>query len=349
MKKTLIALAAVAVSSAAFAQSSVSITGNLDFAYSDTSGTQAHARGNTIATTTGTSSTAGIRFTVNEDLGGGMRATVQYDLDPRALANDAGAIGRNETFLALSGNFGRVALGSPNGLGLVVHGISSPLGTGVGSGYNLTNLWTPTRYSRSIRYDSPSFGGVTVHALYAPGNDAVAPGAQALVIPGARPATEFAAIYRGGPLTVGFAHIRQASVDDFASTDKTASNTITASYSFGDTSVHAGWNRGELTALFNGAAAVDTKGYRLAVRHNMGAIALMASYTVQENEGSAGAAVDGKHRVVGFRADYNLSKRTAAYFGIDRYKSDNAYNPAATVANFSGTRNTVSIGMRHSF
>lgn len=348
MKKTLIALAAVAVSSAAFAQSSVSITGLLDIAYSNTSGTQAQAKGDTFATTTGTSATSGIRFTVNEDLGGGMRATVQYDLDPRALVNDAGAIGRNETFLALSGNFGRVALGSPNGLGLVVHGISSPLGTGVGSGYNLTNLWTPTRYSRSIRYDSPSFSGVTVHALYAPGNDTVAPGSSTLVFPNAREATEFAAIYRGGPLTVGFAHIRQGSFENSATTDKTSSNTITASYSFGDTSVHAGWNRGELTGLFNGAAAVDTKGYRLAVRHNMGAISLMAQYTVQENDGLV--AVDGKHRVVGFRADYNLSKRTAAYFGIDRYKSDNAYNTAsAAVASFSGTRNTVSVGVRHSF
>ena len=87
MKKTLVALAALAAT-ASFAQSSVTITGNLDFAYSNTTGTSLTNNGTTFATTTGTGSTSVINLDAIEDLGGGMKATVHYGLDPRTLAND---------------------------------------------------------------------------------------------------------------------------------------------------------------------------------------------------------------------------------------------------------------------
>jgi predicted porin len=380
MKKTLIALAAVAAATGALAQSTVTISGNLDYAYATVSGTQASVKGSTISTTVGTSSTSVIRFIATEDLGGGMRATAQYNLDPRSLANDslsisnnmsnanngldnrttATGLARDEVFVGISGAFGNIRLGSPNSLGLVIHGVSSPLGTGVGSGYTggttagtMTNSIVQTRYNRSIRYDSPSFNGLTVHALYAPGNDEpAATGTNALLIPNARQATEFAVVYAQGPLTVGYALVQQAKQTNklgfygvdmtgtaTAAADKTSASLLSVNYRIGNTTLAAGFNTGDRLARNTDGKAVDSKGQRVAVSHTMGQVALMASYSTQTaKSGTAGAEV--KAKVTGLRADYNLSKRSAAYFGYEKYDT------GAATAN---TRKIVSVGVRHSF
>lgn len=243
MKKTLIALAALAAT-ASFAQSSVTISGNLDFAASTTGGTQAASKGTTIATTTGTSSTSVLRFIAVEDLGGGMRATAQYNFDPRSLANDATAntlngadtsaklantttgLSRDEMFIGLTGGFGEIRLGSPNSIGLNAWQVSSSGGgTGIGTGYTgagvsgtMTNSFVQTRYNRSVRYNSPVMGGLQVSVLYAPGNDEVTAGTTtagstaltAQRIPNARQATEIGLRYSAGPLTIAYANVAQA-------------------------------------------------------------------------------------------------------------------------------------------
>lgn len=181
MKKTLIALAALAAT-ASFAQSTATISGNLDFASVNVGGTQAASKGSTVTTGFGTATTSVLRFIAVEDLGGGMRATAQYNFDPRSLANDAlgntlnsataptanttTGLSRDELFVGLSGGFGNIRLGSPNSIGLNAWQPSSSLGTGIGSGYTgagragtMSNSFVQTRYSRSVRYDSPVMGG----------------------------------------------------------------------------------------------------------------------------------------------------------------------------------------------
>jgi len=123
MKKSLLAVAiAAALPAAASAQ--VTISGLLDFAYGNASGFQS---GSTISTRDFTSATSSIRFTAIEDLGGGMKATVQYDLDPRIWINNDSGIVRNESFLGLSGGFGNLRLGAPNSIGLTTFLVASPL------------------------------------------------------------------------------------------------------------------------------------------------------------------------------------------------------------------------------
>jgi predicted porin len=368
------ALAAVAVSSAAFAQSTVTISGVMDFANANVTGTQEAFKGRTISTTLGTSATSVLRFVATEDLGGGMRATAHYAFDPRALSNDSGVVtqqgnnitgtatsllNRDEVFIGLSGGFGTVRLGSPNSLGLVVHLLSSPLGTGVGSGFGTTNTYSQIRYNRSVRYDSPSFNGLTVHALYAPGNDQTkAPDAAAneapMLIPNARKANELAAVYAAGPLTVGYARINQASQSNGTgffggaaptapAGDKTTLNTVTANYKMGNTTLYGGWNKGD------NLAGLETSGSRVAVRHTIGAVDLMAQYTRQKVELTAGGDTT-TVKTTGVRADYNLSKRTAAYFGYERYTSGVDYlSTSAALAASTGKRSITSVGVRHSF
>jgi Gram-negative porin len=203
MKKSVVALAAL---SATAAMAQVTISGLIDFANANVGGTQLHAKGNTISTTVGTSATSVIRIIAAEDIGGGMKITGQYNLDPRTLANDsysvtsntgsvAGAatgtvasvagqsntavgLARDEVFVGISGGFGNLRLGAPNSIGLNSFQVGSPLGTGIGSGYTagstantMTNAYVVTRHNRSFRYDTPSMNGFTASVLYAPGND----------------------------------------------------------------------------------------------------------------------------------------------------------------------------------
>jgi predicted porin len=211
MKKTLVALAAVSAASA-FAQSTVTLSGNLDFAGARVTGSAAVSNGTTFSTTVGTSSTSVINLDAVEDLGAGLVVKAHYGLDPRSLSNDAmsltlqgngnsastattaqtpGTVGqatsntltglnRDEVYVGLaSTSTGEIRLGSPNAIGLNVFQAASPLGTGVGSGYAPNtgkgmNSVVQTRYNRSVRYDSPAISGVTVSLLYAPGNDIAA-------------------------------------------------------------------------------------------------------------------------------------------------------------------------------
>jgi len=370
MKKTLVALAALAATGA-FAQSSVTLSGHMDFAGATVSGTQLVAKGTTFATTTGTSSTSVIRFIATEKLTNGMTVTAQYNLDPRALSNDAAtvtfvsaastantltALTRDEVFIGLSGGFGNLRLGSPNSIGLGVHGVSSPLGTGIGSGYTgggtaatMTNSIVQTRYNRSMRYDSPSVGGLTVSLQYAPGNDqaAVNSAATALLIPNARTATEVGVSYSAGPLNVAFANIAQAaqtnatgyySSTTLANSVKTSTNILAANFKMGDTTLYAMVNDGEVLA--STTAALTAKGSRVAVKHTMGAIDLMAQYSQQTNNSV-------KAKATGLRADYNLSKTAAVYVGYENWDTGATYS--ASTATTTGDRKITSIGLRKSF
>jgi len=352
MKKSLIALAALAAT-ASFAQSSVTISGVLDYAYASQSGTIAGVKGSTVSTNIGTSATSVIRFIAVEDLGGGMKATAQYNFDPRTWANDATAMTRDEVFMGLSGGFGNVRLGSPNSLTLGAWLTASPLGTGVGSGYapvEFGNTAVP-RYNRSVRYDSPNMGGLTLSAIYVPGNDEATTASPSLNgIPNSRPTTELGATFNNGPLNVALAHRTVDATDRAASTFETRAlngavwfpggangasagakstwTTIAANYKIGSTTLYAGFNDGKSS----GATAADTKGSRVGVKHDMGAVSLLAAYATQK---TAGATTN----VTGLRADYALSKRTAAYAGYERLDLKTA-----------GTdRKIMSVGVRHAF
>jgi predicted porin len=387
MKKTLVALAALAAASA-FAQSTVTLTGNLDFAGAKVSGKQINANGTTVSTTTGTSSTSVIKLTAVEDLGNGTKATVLYGLDPRSLANDSlgytaygdakaqsnvvTGLARDEVFVGIEGAFGNLRLGAPNSLGLEAFGAASALGTGVGSGYapnasGGTNSIVNTRYDRSARFDSPAFSGVTAHMLYAPGNDEAATETassasdlnQALQIRNNRRTTEYGLKYANGPLNATLVQIKQAkranelgwygNQNATGAADATSATVFGANYKIADTTLYVGYNTGNRLAAkgTNGtwnAAAVDSRGYRYAVKQTIGKFDVMAQYSTQE---TTNAAANAKGVVKGLRADYNFSKTTAAYAGYESWDTGFAANANSTTG--KGDRKIVSIGLRKSF
>jgi predicted porin len=96
MKKTLIALAAVAVSGAAFAQAT--ITGSIAFSVQNTVKDQANRLD---------LSDADINFAASEDLGGGLKASVSTSISNEALRGRGTTA--NNTTAALSGAFGTLS------------------------------------------------------------------------------------------------------------------------------------------------------------------------------------------------------------------------------------------------
>lgn len=334
----------------------------MDFAYSSLSGDVASYKGTGITQLGYTASTSFIGIKAIEDLGGGLKSEAFYELDPRVLATDGGALGRHQSYVGLSGGFGSLKLGAPNSLGLAAFGATSPLGTGIGSGYapggNGTGATAvvSTRWSRSAQYSSPSFSGLTASMTYATGNDETTTPASATTASGMtmnRNAVELGLTYANGPLTVAFVNIQNGELKNgatngvgaAANSKKSTSNVLGANYALGATTLYAAYMSGDSK---NASGSVTTKptagkGFRLAAKHTIGAIDLMASY--QEFKVNSEFLVAGtsnanaKDTVTGLRADYNLSKTTAVYVG---YESWNAVGE-------KNTRTATAIGIKKAF
>jgi len=283
MKKTLVALAAIA-SVSAFAQTTVSITGNLDMAGARFGGTMTGNKGITTFTTDkGTSSTSAINIIATEDIGGGNSVLAFFGLDPRSLADNglgstnnvgsaatspnavtATGLGRHEVYVQTKGDFGTIKMGAPNSISLNVVGDATPMGTSMGSGYSASSNTqlsriAPARYQRSIRYDSPTMNGLTASFLYAPGADTSAVDAAgsayaAFLAPNARRVNEIGLKYSNGPLNVSFFNQSQSTATNYVGWYGT-SDTSSAAVNYGATKYNfasANYKFGD-TTVYGGA------------------------------------------------------------------------------------------------
>ena len=135
MKKTLIAMAAVAVTSGAMAQATIS--GSLGFGVQDSS---------TTAKNIGWTDTY-INFSASEDLGGGMSITAKQSL--QNVGGDTLDVTSNGTSLSLAGGFGAITFASVGAAAdnLSVASLPSSTNTVFGgstSGYTYLDYTTPT-------------------------------------------------------------------------------------------------------------------------------------------------------------------------------------------------------------
>ena len=113
MKKSLIALAVLASSGAAMAQSSVSVYGLLDVwvgsQKNTTNGVTAGSFGK-MASNEGLA-TSRLGFMGTEDLGGGLKANFQIETTVGLDQPAATSLGDRQSWVGLSGGFGEVQLG----------------------------------------------------------------------------------------------------------------------------------------------------------------------------------------------------------------------------------------------
>jgi len=199
----------------------------------------------------------------------------------------------------------------------------------------------------------------------------------AYLIKNARSGSEYGIKYANGPLTVMYTNISQGlqlnSTGWYATGSstkglKTSANFITAQYAMGNTTFYVGMNDGQRLAPIGSAdatatLAVDSKGKRYGIKQVVGNVDLMATLTTQEalgvtavtNAAAVSAATAAaqyttavlKAKVLGLRAQYNLSKTSAVYAGYEKYSTGADY--AASALASTGDRSIASIGLRKSF
>ncbi len=341
MKKSLVALAVLASTSAAFAQSSVTLFGIVDAAYARVSANGATRTGMTNSGLN--SSRFGMRGT--EDLGGGMRAGFWLE---GALSNDDGnAAGLNfqrRSTVSLMGPFGEVRLGrdyTPSFWNTTVfdpfgtNGVGASMAPGVAAfGTNSTAV----RSNNSVGYFLPgNLGGVY-------GQGMIAFGEQVSNAANSKQGnyTGFRVGYQQGPVNVALA---SASVKGNVSATDVRTFNVGASY-----------NLGVANLMFNaGNEKTDTAqlSYSLfGATAPLGQGQLRAAFSRYDLKNSNN---DWNKFAIGY--GYDLSKRTQVYGTYA--KVSNKGNSTRTVANnglaapsaaaFGGGSTGFEVGVRHSF
>lgn len=325
MKKSLIALAVLAASGAAMAQSSVTLYGIADVWVGSTkSGVNAKS-----VTQMGSGGFNGSRygFKGSEDLGGGLKAVFKLEqgFDISTGGANPGAFNR-QAFVGLEGGFGSLTLGNVwsamddvigAGNGAFDTGAFSPLYSMSGSVHNTYQ----DRPRNAIKYSSPSFGGLTAAVVYGLDENAAVK----------KDIVDFNVAYGAGPVGVSLAYQVQ---NDTVGTTNTELMLLNGSYDLGVAKLLATYGQ-----VKTGAA--KSRDYQFGVDVPLSsALSLSGSFAQTKDNAALG---DGKRTGYGIAAKYSLSKRTFTYAGL---RNVDAKNRAGTKI---GRDSVYAVGVQHSF
>ncbi|HRK37144.1 MAG TPA: porin [Burkholderiaceae bacterium] len=317
MKKTLIALAAVAATGAAFAQSSVTLYGVADVGVGDNNaaGTKLGAIANSLMNNG--SSRFGLRG--SEDLGGGLKANFNIEAGVSlADGSTAAKMFNRAAFMSLSGGFGEIAAGrrlTPAFYSKAAYELTGTANySAMAKQFNYSSAGAQAVANASgarkdglVTYTTPNMGGLTATiGTVLEGNDGQKP-------------LEMNVIYRQGPMVIS-AQLDSASIANTASKDKRGMS-IGGSYNLGVATVAASWQD----------PAGAKKGFTLGVSAPMGPVTLTADLA---------RATDDANKSTDFvlEAKYALSKRTFAY---GAYLKDGTKGAKSV--------NSWGLGVRHNF
>jgi predicted porin len=369
MKKSLIALAAVAATGAAFAQSTVTLFGTFDPSFANAKTT--YGDGKSVSQNLIRNNSQGTsQVTVKgvEDLGGGLKASFLLENDFDAGKDGTANIGSKggEQYLAIEGGFGKVALGAANTPTLFTQSSANPFSTKIGGGFGVTNT-SHVRNNNSMVYTAPVFSGVTLMAAYAnqtkvdvntytsaPALD-TAKNQQNQVTTGA--ITDIGLLYANGPLSAGISAYSVAAINGSAAAATASKNTQTnayVSYDFGVAKIGAGFytEKQDVTgaALASGAntynysvASIDSTAFNVSAAVPLStSLSLLGNY-VKKNDKTA-LNLDRTVAAIGLK--YTLSARTSMYA---RYVEDKIDNVDASKALFAKKTTTALVGVQHNF
>ncbi len=350
MKKTLIALAAVAATGAAFAQSTVTLYGIVDLGFQSTKATVDGVTYKQSAMASGTQSGSRIGFKGTEDLGGGLKANfvVENGITPDESTTAFGTSNR-QSYVGVEGGFGSLNLGRQYTLHHVNQGAGDMVGNISNAGY-IGGTDSLVRVSNAFTYTSPSFSGFTVAAQMGLG-ETVTSGATEK----ANELTAFRLAYANGPLAVGYAHetVKNAAaaigavkfagvtVEDLGAVDKRKVSNLSASYDLGVAKIGFVNNNSKFTV--DGDGSIKWKANTLTASVPMGATTLLAGL------GNGKITADGssdniKAKAYQLGASYALSNSTNVFAFTGQTKLSYSADAAATA---KLTQTTV--GVRHSF
>jgi predicted porin len=348
MKKTLIALAAVAATSA-FAQSTVTITGVVDPSFVSAKTTYGDNGARTVnAVKHSQNGTTAVIFKGTEDLGGGLKANFlwELDFDPTvggslsSQPDNKNQFQNGEAFASIQGGFGELKLGVANNPSLGVQAGRTGFGTKVGGGFGGVSGTGRVRDNGSMVYSTPTFSGFTAMVGYTPETSAttlVNSGAAAVAKVTAK--TDLALMYANGPIA--------AAVSSYAQSGVNAQTNAYVSYDLGVAKVTLGMHtENQKVAASAATAPAFTKptgkssGTNIAIAAPMGAVTLLANYGTLNDK----SASNFDRSITAVGANYALSKRTTAYARLVNETNDN--QTGATIAK---KVQTTMVGLRHNF
>jgi len=302
MKKTLIALAAVAVSSAAMAQ--VTVSGKYAVAYTSTE-SAAGVKASGFGTTDGD-----VVFTAAEDIGAGVKAGASLAVRVRGRGNvDSGAsavaagntaaipaqntgVGARDASVYLQGGFGRITMGSIEaGNGIIGRASAGAPTIGQDGGVTLDGAANVDMASLSLPIGAVTATVMLIDSIGAPG----AGGMQSAAA--TTDATLVGLAYAAGPISAGLDHTTFGKNAAAAGTD--SRTRVSASYNLGVATVGAGYQTKETFA------GVSDNQMMVGVSVPMGAITLGATYATKDSDTDA---ADASGYEVGM--NYAFSKRT---------------------------------------
>ena len=246
MQKKLIALAIAGLaSSAAFAQTNVTVYGKIDMSYEHSSGT---GGSKTTGINSGGHDGSRLGFRGEEALGGGMKAI--FGLEYGSLKTDinAGITGSRQSFVGLSGNFGTIKAGN-------IYSTGDNFG-GKYDSLDAANSYSPLQYfaaisgatittgatQNSVGYTSNSMSGFTLRGVvgFAPMKlDTVAFNTNQERLYGV------GVDYDMGPLSVGVVHHRVNHIGNTGPADQ-RENALAVTYDFGPLALTGTWQTPEV-------------------------------------------------------------------------------------------------------
>lgn len=298
----------------------------------------------------------GLRGT--EDLGGGMQAYFQLEsgfaLDTGALAQGGRMFGR-KAHVGLSGAYGALEAGRDYAPTFYLLTTVDPMQLGLGSA--LATLWSGSpgtasgRTDNQLTYQSPTFGGFSLRAMMAPGE-------QAAPLPARGGDTTGASVmYRSPALIAG---VTYANVKNTSNTESDKATTVGAKYDFGTFSLAAlaqfgGWEGTRTAAAPSSATSIFSRSYNSYVvggTIKFGTNSLSASYKRYDDRTAANFDAD----VLSVVYIYPLSKRTQLYTGLTRLKNKRGSSYGASDGNGAytgvapgGASRAIDFGITHFF
>jgi predicted porin len=360
MKKSLIALAVLAASGVATAQSTVTLYGLADV-YVGTSKEKTTVNGLSTSlrqngVDSGGFNTSRFGLKGSEDLGGGLKANFvleagfdistgaannyvsPYNFVAPTAANPDGLVQTNAIFgrqswVGLSGGFGEIKLGKMwtpydevkgSGAGAFDANIFAPANA----------IWLSNTYQdrpgNAIYYSTPNFSGFSAAGMYSFGENK-GRNAQGLSLK----AGEIGSVnvqYAGGPVAVALAYQieRQGNLTG-TNPNKVKFTQLNGSYDFKAIKLLAAYGN-----VKNGSAKANE--YQIGVDVPVGAVTLSTGIASSK---VTGVGADIKSTAFGLAAKYELSKRTFVYSGLQLAKAKTTGAEAKT--------DTFAAGVQHKF
>lgn len=353
MKKSLIALAVLAGSGVASAQSTVTIYGLIDSYFGQTKGTGPGQTGvSQTVINSGGLQTSRFGLKGSEDLGGGMKVNFQlengFNVDTGQTPNNGttnSSIFSRQSWVGVSGGFGEVKIGK----------MWTPFDEVKGSGAagfdaNIfapaTNVWASNGYNdrpgNSLYYMTPSFGGFTAAVLYSFSENKT-------TARSAGRTTSFNIAYANGPIGAALSYQNEKADGNTAATKYTQLN---GSYDFGVVKLLGAYGRVKNgTVLLNNstaspqaaAATTDkTTEYQIGLDFPVTSSLTLSGGYARSKDTLPAAGGDVKRNGYGLAALYALSKRTNLYAGYQQAKQTQTAVGDIKIK-------TLAAGIRHTF